>query len=206
MRTEEQKTIVAIAKEYDLCEATVIAVLHRNGLRSRNWGGKGSTRKYVFTAEQEQEMVRRYEAGQSCSEIAAAFSIDGHLMNTRLRQLGVKMRYGGYRAGKRHLNWVGGRTSTGTGYMQVMVDAHDPLYVMAAAHKDGSRYVLEHRLVMARHLGRPLHKLETVHHIDGNRCNNDISNLELRWGAHGKGVVLVCAECGSKNLRELGLA
>jgi len=28
----------------------------------------------------------------------------------------------------------------------------------------------------------------TVHHKDGNRGNNDIRNLELRWGAHGKGA------------------
>ena len=28
----------------------------------------------------------------------------------------------------------------------------------------------------------------TVHHIDGNRKNNDPSNLELRYGNHGKGA------------------
>ena len=39
--------------------------------------------------------------------------------------------------------------------------------------------VLEHRLVMARKIGRPLAKDEFVHHIDGNRANNDPSNLVL---------------------------
>ena len=39
--------------------------------------------------------------------------------------------------------------------------------------------VLEHRLVMARKIGRKLTKGEFVHHIDGNRSNNDPSNLEL---------------------------
>ena len=38
---------------------------------------------------------------------------------------------------------------------------------------------IEHRLVMARHLGRPLLVNENVHHIDGDRLNNDLSNLEL---------------------------
>jgi len=39
--------------------------------------------------------------------------------------------------------------------------------------------VLEHRLVVAQKLGRPLQPHEVVHHIDGNRRNNDPSNLTL---------------------------
>ncbi len=39
--------------------------------------------------------------------------------------------------------------------------------------------VLEHRDLMAKHLGRPLLRSEVVHHKDGNPINNDISNLEL---------------------------
>lgn len=47
----------------------------------------------------------------------------------------------------------------------------------AMARKDG--YVMEHRLVMAMHLGRCLERVEVVHHRDHDTRNNSIANLEL---------------------------
>ena len=50
------------------------------------------------------------------------------------------------------------------GYRQIYVDG---------------KLTLEHRAIMSRHLGRPLASSEIVHHVDGNKLNNAISNLEL---------------------------
>jgi hypothetical protein len=63
------------------------------------------------------------------------------------------------------------------------------------AYKNGQ--IKEHRLVMQRHLGRQLERWETIHHIDGDRSNNEIENLQLRTGQHGKGITLRCRDCGS---------
>jgi hypothetical protein len=42
------------------------------------------------------------------------------------------------------------------------------------------RYIYLHRAVMEKHLGRYLKPTEQVDHIDKDKTNNDISNLELK--------------------------
>lgn len=52
-----------------------------------------------------------------------------------------------------------------------------PPDLASMARADG--YVMEHRLVMARWVGRPLTRTECVHHIDHKPLNNARDNLEL---------------------------
>lgn len=97
-------------------------------------------------------------------------------------------------AKKKHWNWGGGfRIITcGNGktkYKKILKRDHP--------HADGKGYIMEHRLVMEKKIGRYLKPEEKVHHKDGNGLNNKIINLKLygdasehnmhhRWGIKWK--------------------
>jgi transposase-like protein len=72
-------------------------------------------------------------------------------------------------------------------YTYLTVYPDSPYYEMGKPSKYDGRPVLAHRLVMAEHLGRPLEKFETVHHVNGNRQDNRLENLELWEKRHGAG-------------------
>jgi hypothetical protein len=72
-------------------------------------------------------------------------------------------------------NWHGGKRHSVKGYIKIYVTPDSPFASMR--HPDGS--ILEHRLMMAKHLGRPLKPEEIVHHKNGIKSDNRLDNLEI---------------------------
>jgi hypothetical protein len=66
-------------------------------------------------------------------------------------------------------------------------------------------YIAEHRLIMEKHLGRLLNKWEVVHHVDGNKANNALENLQLMTKMRhdseilkGRQYLVICPHCGER--------
>ena len=75
-----------------------------------------------------------------------------------------------FQKGQKPRNWKGGRRNV-SGYIYIFSPEHPT--------KNTNKLVAEHRLTMEKHIGRFLKESEIVHHIDGDRKNNSISNLML---------------------------
>lgn len=88
------------------------------------------------------------------------------------------------KCGKLSKNWKGGKYLQ-DGYVYMTISIKDPLINMCKKHKNQrSYYVLEHRYVVANHIGRELKGHEIVHHINGIKHDNRIENLQLLDGTH----------------------
>lgn len=123
-----------------------------------------------YTPEQREERASILRRDVRCSIEGCGRKHSGHglcdMHLYRLKHFGAATGVGPTRP-----NRGKGRTIAPTGYVQLFVpDYH-------CASKKG--YVFEHRYVMEQHLGRHLKKGEVVHHIDGDKQNNAIENLQL---------------------------
>lgn len=109
---------------------------------------------------QDRQAVRKF-AKENGVSIATVYG--------RMNELGIKRRIGGdaskgTQVREQNPNWKNGTTQRKDGYVLEC--------------QNGKQH-FQHRLVMARHLGRPLTQREVVHHINGNPTDNRIKNLEL---------------------------
>ena len=84
---------------------------------------------------------------------------------------------------EKRLKKIGRTVRTSAGYISVYVGKDHPMATAAG-------YCMEHRLVMAEYLGRPLTDTEVVHHVNEIKLDNRLDNLVLftcteeHWAYH----------------------
>jgi len=187
------KSSLEVARAFGVSVELIFKSLRSLGVPIR------STKPHM-TVTEKVEAKRLYESGMTFKNVAKSLAREEktiiRLINDEYPEIVRSKAIG---PGGPH--WRGGRRIH-RGYVMLWVSPDDEFYSTAQA----SGYAYEHRLVMARKLGRPLLDTETVHHIDGNTENNSPENLELRQGKHGKHVVMCCLDCGSRNIGHAPLA
>ncbi len=175
----------SIAADYGGTTTTIRNAARDEGVPINSRGN----RYRQFSREEIEDMATRWQSGESQGSIAGSFDTIQSVISRVLIS-------NGYRRPSDRIKPKGGRYLSPEGYWKVYIEPDHPF----ASMRPRAGYTPEHRLVMAEHLGRPLRRSEQVHHIDGNRQNNAIENLQLRQGWHGKGVIMKCACCGSTDI------
>jgi hypothetical protein len=142
--------------------------------------GRVHTARYAQLNDKEWLRQKYVDEKLSLKEIATIIGCSFGAVGSSLVWAGIKTRgikdalaqkYTNGRWGKEASNWRGGKKNTGSGHIQIYSPKH-PLC-------DRKGYVMEHRLVMEKHLSRYLTEKEIVHHINGNKADNRLENLRL---------------------------
>jgi transposase-like protein len=163
------ESLTQIALQHEVSTKIIRDYLIRSGVQLRPLGAPA-----FWTEDRKAEATRRYRAGEQLKDIAPAMGCGYDTLVRTLVELGDHEKPP-RRSGENHHSWQGGRIVRDDGYVRVRV-TDDNRHLTDVTR---SGYVLEHRLVMARKLGRPLLPSERPHHKNLIRDDNDPGNLEL---------------------------
>lgn len=102
-----------------------------------------------------------WHACVDCGKARWGLLVRGQPLNKRCSFCANKLKF--HPCGISSSHWKGGRQKTRRGYILIQLQPDDFFYPMADKHGR----VSEHRLVVAKALGRNLHSWEIVHHKEG---------------------------------------
>ena len=150
-------------------------------LKRHDIEGRPHTSKYPLLNDKEWLKTQYVDKGRSTNDIAREVGSSSGNITDHLRTMGIERRavktaialaFPEGRQGSLSPSWKGGTKSAGrSGY----------IYQYNPDHPNSTKtgYVMQHRLIAESIIGRYLTTDEVVHHIDGDKSNNDPTNLEV---------------------------
>jgi transposase-like protein len=166
--------VADLGKRWGFDYKTTRRVLVEEGVEIRRVGGRR-----VPPPAPIERLLEWHASGESCRQIALRLGTYPNKISDALRDAGHDPFDGRYRRGSASPQRKSGRYVSKAGYIIATLEPTD--YHLRGARSGNT--MLEHRLVMARALGRPLLTSETVHHKNGDRSDNRLRKSHaLRCG------------------------
>jgi len=150
----ELKSLQKVADKYQVSKRLILNYMNKYDINR-------AKRKDTEFQEKKSIFVELIENGKSTKDICSELSITDGTVYGWCKKLGLKTN------DEFHKGYI----TTHNGYLAVQAPNHP--------YCDAKGYVRKHRLVMEAHLGRILDPSELVHHINENKTDNRIENLEL---------------------------
>jgi len=167
---EEEKDIIEYYKLHSYkktCEKFKIRTSHIWSIRKR-YGVESCHNTKVDEQSIDLIKLKYEEQGHTLKQLAKDLKMSTGRIQKLLKDSGATIRHIG------HHVYKASRTVNDNGYVIITLPFEYRHFAIRKGHA-----IAEHQFIMMKYLGRKLFKDENVHHLNGNRQDNRLENLEL---------------------------
>jgi hypothetical protein len=183
---DQQLEPIEIAKIIGCKWRQIYFQLHKQGISIR--GRKASAKKRIQSkyAELKDKVEAMINDKNTVPDIAETLGLSLTRVRSIMSAYNLSKTKREWAKKEKHPNWKGGYKSF-HGYIRIQAKDHP--------HVASDGYIPLHRKIVEDSIGRYLRPDETVHHIDGDKANNDISNLMILSPQDHLIRTKICANC-----------